>query len=192
VYFPLAQSIFPFAPGTFAVRSTRRAADLAPLLRQAVRETAPGIELVSVASFSRFMEEPLAQPRVNAVLLGLFAAAALALAAVGLLGVMMTSVQHRRQELGVRMALGATAANLRRLVLGRGFIITVSGTLAGVLVALAGNRLLGGLLYGVTPTDAPTLLASAIVLLTIAMVACAIPAWAATRIDPVIAMRAEG
>ena len=192
IYFPLAQSQFPFAPTTLAIRTSGAPETLVPALRRVVAEAAPGVEVASAAPFGRYLDAPLAQPRLNALLLAAFAGAAVLLAAVGLFGVMATAVRQRTRELGVRQALGATPRDLGRLVLGRGLAVSAVGAAAGVGGALAVNRLLAGLLYEVSPTDGATLAAVALGLLVLGGVASAVPARAGARVDPVRALRAEG
>jgi putative ABC transport system permease protein len=114
------------------------------------------------------------------------------LAAVGLFGVMATMVRQRTRELGVRMALGATARDLRRMVMRRGLAIAATGAALGLLGALLANRLLAAMLYEVSPTDGVTLALVTGMLVGIAALASLIPARSSTRIDPVIALRAEG
>jgi putative ABC transport system permease protein len=113
------------------------------------------------------------------------------LAAVGLFGVMATMVRQRTRELGVRMALGATAADVGGMVLRRGMALAAVGTSIGLLGALAATRLLAGMLFEVSPTDAPTLGLVAMALLGVAALASLIPARTSTRIEPVIALRSE-
>jgi putative ABC transport system permease protein len=192
IYFPLRQSTFPFVPLSLVIRTTGDPASVVPSVRRAVEEAAPGVLVSNAAPFETFLTQPLAQPRLNALLLGVFAGAAVALAAIGLFGVMMTMVRQRTRELGVRMALGATAADLRSLVMGRGLLIAASGAAAGLIGALATNRLLSAMLYEVSPTDALTLTLVAGLLLCVAAVATLIPARSSTRIDPVVALRADG
>jgi predicted permease len=191
IYFPLAQSFFPFTPTMLAVRTSGPPADAVPALRRVLAEQAPGVALASAAPFETFLDVPLAQPRLNAMLLAVFAGAAVALAAVGLFGVMATLVRQRANELGVRMALGATAADVGRLVLRRGMTLAAAGTALGLLGALAANRLLGGMLFEVAPTDVPTLAAVALGLLGVAALASLAPARSSTRIEPAMALRAE-
>ena len=191
VYYPLRQSFFPFAPMTLAIRTSGLPADLVPALRHAIGSIDPGVALASAAPFDVFLDGPLAQPRLNALLLAVFAGAAVALAAIGLFGVMATMVGQRTREFGVRMALGATAGELRRMVLRRGLALATAGMVTGLLGALLANRLLLSLLYEVSPTDAVTFTVVAVLLLTIATLASLIPARSSTRIDPVLALRAE-
>src|SRR5213076_139432 len=125
IYFPLRQSFFPYMPMTLAIRTSGPPAELVPTVRRVIGETEPGVALASAAPFGTFLEGPLAQPRLNALLLAVFAGAAVTLAAVGLFGAMMTMVRQRTRELGVRMALGATAGDLRAMVMRRG--LTIAG-----------------------------------------------------------------
>ena len=191
IYFPLSQSSFPVAPMTLAIRSEGPPADLVPTIRRAIAELEPGVAVASAAPFETLLREPLAQPRLNALLLVVFAGAAVTLAAVGLFGVMATIVRQRTRELGVRMALGASAADVGRLVLRRGMALATAGTSVGLLGALVGNRLLSSMLFEVSPTDAPTLGVVAMILLCVAALASLIPTLSSTRIDPVVALRAE-
>jgi len=191
IYFPLRQSVFPFAPLALAIRTSGPPDELVSGIRRVISETEPGVALTSAASFETYLDGPLAQPRLNALLLAVFAGAAVVLAAVGLFGAMATMVRQRTRELGVRMALGANAGDLRRMVMGRGLAIAATGSVLGLLGALLANRLLQGLLYDVTPTDLATLTAVTGFLIVVAAVASLIPARATTRIDPVVALKAE-
>ena len=191
IYFPLRQSFFPFTPTTLAIRADAPVADVAAGLRRVLEEHAPGVALESVVPLTRFLEGPLAQPRLNALLLAVFATSAAALAAVGLFGVMALMVRQRTRELGVRMALGASTTDVGRLVLRRGMSLAAAGTALGLLGALAANRLLASLLFEVSPTDALTLALVALALLTVAAIASALPARSSTRIEPAVALRAE-
>jgi len=191
VYFPLRQSFFPSMPMTLVVRTSGPPAAAVPAIRRAIGEAAPGVALASAAPFATFLEGPLAQPRLNALLLALFAGAAVALAAVGLFGAMATMVRQRTRELGVRMALGATARELRSMVMRRGLAIAATGSVLGLLGAVLANRLLAALLYDVTPTDLTTLAVVTGFLMTVAALASLIPAQWITRIDPMVALRTD-
>jgi predicted permease len=191
VYFPHRQASIPFVPLTLGERADASAEGVIPAVRRAITESERGVAVVSATPFATYLIGPLAQPRLNALLLAVFAAAAVALAAVGLFGVMATMVRQRTRELGIRMALGATGSDLRRMVLGRGLTLAAVGSAVGLVGALATNRLLGAMLYGVSATDALTLAAVALFLLSVAAVATLLPARSSTRIDPVMALRAE-
>ena len=137
------------------------------------------------------MAEPLAQPRVNALLLSVFAVAALVLCAVGLLGVMLTMVRQRTRELGVRLALGARPAELWRMVLVRGVAIAAIGAGVGLVAALGVNRFLSSIVYAVSPTDSASFAASITLLVATAAVASAIPARGVVCLDAVAALRSD-
>ena len=130
IYFPLDQSFFPFAPTSLAIRTDSRSSESIPAIRRVIGETAPGVALVSVAS-SDVSGGPPAQPRMNALLLAVFAAAALTIATVGLFGVMAAMVRQRTRELGIRLALGAAPRDLQRMVMRRGLTVATAGVLVG-------------------------------------------------------------
>jgi putative ABC transport system permease protein len=192
IYFPLRQPWFPFVPLTLAIRTNGPPAELVPAIRRVIGETDPGVAVASAAPFETHLARPLAQPRLNALLLAVFAGAAVTLAAIGLFGVMATMVRQRTREIGVRMALGATARDLRGMVMRRGLTIAATGSVVGLLGALLANRLLAAMLYEVSPTDGATLATVTALLLGVAALASLLPARSSTRVDPVIALRAEG
>jgi predicted lysophospholipase L1 biosynthesis ABC-type transport system permease subunit len=191
VYFPLRQSPFPFAPLTLVVRASGDPAAVAPSLRHAIARADPGVRLESASTFASHLDRPLAGPRLNALLLTVFACASVALAAVGLFGVMAAMVRQRAREIGVRLALGATPANVFGTVVRRGLAIALIGAAVGLPASLAGNRLLLALLYGVSPTDLPTYGAVLSVLLAVSAAAIAVPARNSTRVDPALTLRAD-
>ena len=191
IYFPLRQTSFPVAPMTLVVRSTLRSTDVIPAIRRTVGEVDPGVAVASAAAFETFLEVPRAQPRLNALLLAAFAITAVGLAAVGLFGVMTTMVRQRTREFGIRMALGATATRVGRLVLRRGVALGILGTSLGLLAALGANRLLVAMLFDVSPTDELTLGFVTFALLGVASLASLIPAWSSTRIESIVALREE-
>lgn len=190
VYFPLAQSFFPFAPANLAIRTNGPPLAVVDELRRVIADTDAAVALAGAMPFASFLERPLAQPRLNALLLVIFGSAAVTVAAVGLFGVMMTMVRQRTRELGVRLALGATASDLRWLVLRRGLVIAAAGCLIGLAGALTTNRVLAALLYEVSPTDGITLALVTALLIAVAAFACLIPARSSARIEPVVALRA--
>jgi putative ABC transport system permease protein len=190
VYFPLAQSFFPFAPTNLVIRTTGPPLTVVDELRRVIADTDAAVALAGAMPFASFLERPLAQPRLNALLLVIFGIAAVTVAAVGLFGVMMTMVRQRTRELGVRLALGATASDLRWLVLRRGLVIAAAGCLFGLAGALMTNRVLAALLYEVSPTDGTTLAVVTALLIAVAVFASLIPARSSSRIEPVVALRA--
>jgi ABC-type antimicrobial peptide transport system permease subunit len=125
------------------------------------------------------------------MILGSFAVVALVLAAIGVYGVIAALVRHRTQEIGIRLALGAQTRDVRVMVLGRGLLLAGVGVVVGLAASAALTRLLGTELYGVSPTDPATLAVASGALLAVAAFACWMPARAATRVDPLTALKAE-
>lgn len=191
IYLPLHQPFFPFAPASFVVRATGAPGVVLPALRRVVEETAPGVTIARAAPFTELLRIPLAQPRLNALLLALFAGGAVLLAAVGLSGAMATLVSQRVREIGIRMALGESPQAVRRTIFRRAFAIASSGVLAGLVGALLLGRAMASLLYAVRPTDPLTLAATTGTLFVVAVLASLLPARAASRVDPAIALRAD-
>jgi predicted permease len=177
------------AQGYFAVR-TRGAVLPMDAWRRAV-EGAGGATFVRAESMDDLVAPQLAVPRFDALLLSIFAVAAIVVAAVGLYGIMASAVNQQRRELGIRMALGATAGSVRNMVLKQAMLVACAGTLAGLAGALGGSRLLTSMLFEVRPSDPATLAGVAVLLLATAAGAAYIPARRATRIDPARALRAE-
>lgn len=160
------------------------------VVRERIRVLDPGLPVTRIATMEQLISESVAQPRFNMVLLVGLAASALLLAAVGIYGVVSYSVAQRTGEIGVRMALGADAGATRVLVIRQAMTVVALGVAAGLAAAVAVGRLMSGLLYGIGPNDPLTLLVSSVVLLGVAAAAAAVPAARATRVDPVVALRA--
>jgi len=188
IYLPWKQSYWQ---GSFAIRTSVPLASVLPALRRATTEVNPTVTLWQANTMDELLAQPLAQPRMSALLLAGFAFVSLLLAAIGLYGVMASSVRGSMRELGVRAALGASPERLRRAVLAQAMIVTGTGALAGLVVALAASRLLAKLLFEVSPADPISMIGSALLLLAVALVAAYIPARHATRVDPVQALRAD-
>jgi putative ABC transport system permease protein len=162
-----------------------------PLLRRAVRDADPTLALRNVRPMDEVLGGSLAARRFALGLVACFAGVALVLAAVGIYGVLAFSVTSRTREFGVRIALGATRKSVLLLVVGQGLAWSLLGLAMGVSAAMAGGRLLRGLLYGVTPADRTTFAVVTAALLLVMLVACLIPAARATRVDPIESMRAD-
>ena len=135
------------------------------------------------------VDRTTAAQRIGVTILGVFATLALALAAIGLYGVMAASVSHSTRELALRMALGAGTADLLRLVMAKGVALTLIGVLVGAGAALQLTRLLGYLLYNVDPRDPLAFGSAFVVIAIVSLTACFLPAWRATRTDPLLALR---
>jgi putative ABC transport system permease protein len=144
-----------------------------------------------IASVRQQIDDSAAEPRFAMRIMMIFAALGVLLAAIGLFGVISYTVGQRTREIGVRMTLGASRASIARLVVGDGIRLAIVGIAVGLAGAVAGTRLIQGVLYGVPRLDPFAFGAGAAVLLAVAVVACAIPMWRATGVDPVIAVRAE-
>jgi putative ABC transport system permease protein len=164
---------------------------LAPQVREAIAALDRAVLVAQVQTMGDVVGAATAKPRFTLVLLGTFASVALLLAAVGIYGVISYAVSRRTQEIGVRMALGATRANVARLIVGQGMRVVVAGVAAGLAGALLLTRLMRTMLYGVQATDPLTYVGVAVMLAAVALVASYIPARRATRIDPLVAMRAD-
>jgi macrolide transport system ATP-binding/permease protein len=189
VYLPLAQN---YAAGvTLMVRASQRPAALLPAVERQVHALAPGMPLVGAGTLADTIETSLWAPRLAASLLGLFAALALALAAVGIYGVMSFSVAQRSRDIGIRMALGARRGKVMSMIVGQGMVQVACGLAGGFAVALAGSRLAASLLIATSPTDPVAFAATPLLLALIALLALYAPARRATRVDPTLALRSE-
>lgn len=188
-YLSLAQVPFPNMDLTLRAGGDPMA--LATGVREAVRELDPNLPISEFRTVSQVVSESVSQPRFYMLLLTLFAAAALLLAAVGIFGVISYSVAQRTREIGLRMALGADPARILRMTVGRAVALGGAGVVVGTLAALAGTRLLDGLLYGVGSSDPATFAAVAAILMAVATLASYLPARRATRVDPMTALRAD-
>lgn len=188
VYRPVRQ-----AGGTsnLLVRTSAEPAGMVAQLRRAVHSVDADLAINNVVTLDAVRSESLASPRLTTLLLGLFAALALAITAAGIAGVMALAVTQRRHEIGVRMALGATSAGLLRMLVGRGMMLVGAGLAIGLMGAAALAKAMSSLLYDVAPWDPLTYAAVAGVLGAAAVAACYMPARRITDIDPMIALRSE-
>ncbi|HEX6966593.1 MAG TPA: ABC transporter permease [Gemmatimonadaceae bacterium] len=182
----------PVLTQTLAIRtSLADPLSLVPAVRRAIRDIDAEVPAYQIQTFEQVVSRSLWRQRVQGQVLGVFAALALLLAAVGLYGVIAYAVAQRTRELGVRIALGATRRNVLALVMGQGARLVVAGACIGLAGAFALTSVVASLLYGVEPTDPVTFLATPIVLVIVAMLASWLPAWRATKVDPLVAMRVE-
>ena len=187
LYVPAAQLMV--SAQSLVVRSTAPLASVADVVRTEVRATDPAVRVSRVSTFAELLREPLARPRFYTFVLGVFGGSALLLSAIGLFAVIAASVRQRYAEIGVRQALGATPADVRRMVVRQGMRLAVIGAATGLVLALLAARFLRGLLYEVSPLDPASLLLATLLLLGAAGVACYLPARAASRMDPLVALR---
>jgi putative ABC transport system permease protein len=176
---------------TLVVRTEQDPLSLVSTFRRAVHATDPELPLADVMTMEEVVDATLARPRTVAVLLTAFAIMALLLAAVGVYGVMAYSVAQRTQEIGVRMALGATPQAVFRMVLGQALRLITVGVVAGLVAAAGLTRLLETLLYETKPLDVATFAGTVILLIAVATLASYVPARRGTRVAPIEALRAE-
>jgi predicted permease len=176
---------------SLVMRTSLGAANAEPLIRAAVRARDPSLAVTDVETLNDVVGQSLASRRFALGLAMSFALIALVLAAVGIYGVLAYNVANRTREFGVRIALGASSRRVVSLVVRQGIATSLAGIVIGLAGAAACARLLDRMLFGVTPLDASTYAVVVAVLLVVAVVACAVPAWRATRVDPLTSMRAE-
>ena len=188
VYLPMEQNP---AAGSLLLRTNSDPALLINQVRRAVWDFDPQTALTNVETLEQARSDTLKSPRLTASLLGLFGVLALIIAATGICGMLALSVSQRTNEIGIRLALGAKPADVSWMVIGQGMILVIAGLALGGAGALAVTPPLQALLYEVKPTDPWTFLGVVVVLALTALVACAIPARRATRVDPLTALRHE-
>jgi predicted permease len=189
IYVPYGQTIWPTV--YVLVRTDGDVASLAPAMRAALQQPPWRQPISNVQSMEDWVSTLSGKARLNSLLAAIFAAIALALAAVGIYGVISYSVVQRKKEIGIRMALGATPDDILRWIVRQALVLTVVGVAIGLAGHFALSRVIRGLLYGTSPSDTSTWLGSAVLLGLIAVVASYIPARRAMRSDPVTALRAE-
>lgn len=188
IYLPVAQGGFF---GSLVVRTAMDPMSLSMLIRAALHAVDPQLAVDNVNTIEHFEQESVASPRVTTMLLGLFAALAVVISASGIAAVMALSVSQRRNELGIRMALGASRGTIVWMVVRQGLALALVGTAAGFAGAFTLTRVMSTLLYATSPTDAFTFAAVSLLFLAVAGAACFIPARQVTGIDPVAALRQE-
>lgn len=186
-YLPASQA--PLPDMTVLARTQSDPATLIPALRHAVWAIDPNQPIANVSTMEKIVADSIAQPRLSMLLMGMFGALALVLAAVGIYGLLSYAVTQRRRELGIRLALGAQARDVLNLILRQGMALAMIGIATGLIGSFALTRVIRSLLFGVTPTDALTFIVVAGVLALVALFACYIPARRATKVDPLVALR---
>ena len=176
---------------SLVIRATGDPLTVVPGVRRAILETDPSQPIYDVKTLSAIVAASVSHRRLDTLLLGALGLTALVLAAIGLYGLMASSVAGRTREIGVRVAIGGTRRDVLQLVIARGLRLTLAGVAIGAVAAFAVTRVLASLLYETSPTDAGTFIAVPMLLLFVAVAACTVPAWRALRVDPVVVLRHE-
>jgi predicted permease len=189
MYVPYRQTRLAFM--TFALRTAGDPAQSVAAVRSTLRRIDPAIPILRVTTQAEQIEERFAQEKVFAEAYALFGGLAVLIASIGLFGVMSYSVARRTNEIGIRMALGAAREHVVRMVLRESIALIVAGVVIGLVGALAAGRLVASILFGLAPNDPSTIVAAASVLIATAVLASYAPARAASRVDPMIALRSE-
>jgi predicted permease len=193
LYYPIAQNFAQLRSvgSTLVIRSGLPVESVAGAVRAAVREVNPNLAAFRVLTMEDVVDESIANHRLYVWLLGVFAGLGLLLAAAGIYGLIAYLVTLRTREFGIRMALGADATKVLRLVMGRGAALVAIGLSIGIVAAIAATRVLNTLLYEVSATDVWTYGGMALLLVAVALTACVVPAVRATRVNPAIALRMD-
>ncbi|HEY6189219.1 MAG TPA: ABC transporter permease [Pyrinomonadaceae bacterium] len=191
MYCPFTQEPFNIRMMTLVLRTEGDPASYVASVRREVNSIDPDLALADIRTMDQLMSRSLGQSRYRGVLLGIFAIVALTLAAVGIYGVIAYAVSQRTREIGIRIALGARKLDIFKMVVGHGMILSLIGVAIGVAASLMLTRYLSSLLYGVSSTDLTTFASVVVLLITVALLACSIPARRATRVDPMNALRHE-
>jgi putative ABC transport system permease protein len=184
-------ALMEYLDTNLVVRTSQDPLSAVAAIRSRIQQLDPNQPLADVKTMDDVLAESLAPQRAPAWLFGGFSAIALFLASIGIYGVLSYFVVQRRQEIGVRMALGAQRSNVLRLILGQGARLIAIGVAIGIVGGLWAARTLTSLLFGVKSTDLPTFIAVSVLLASLALVACAVPALRATRVDPLVVLRNE-
>jgi ABC-type antimicrobial peptide transport system permease subunit len=178
-------------PITWAVRTSVEPNSLSKEIQEELRTASGGLPVAHIRSMEVVRGESTSRTDFNMTLLVIFAGVALLLAAIGIYGLIAYSVQQRTQEIGIRMALGASLQDVRRMVVRQGMTLALIGVLLGVGAALGLTRLMTSLLYGVKAGDPAVLVSAAVALGAVALLAAYIPAMRASRVDPIVSLRYE-
>jgi putative ABC transport system permease protein len=188
-YFPFAQ--LPEGSMTIVIKGSGDPNQLISAARQQVKAIDPDQPIYSPRTMGDIRAESVAGERLNLTLLSLFAGIALVLAIVGIYGVMSYSVTQRTHEIGIRMAIGASRVDVFKMILSHGMKLTLIGVGVGLVLAFGLTRLMATMLFGVEPTDATTFASIAVLLVTVALLACYLPGRRATKVEPTISLRYE-
>lgn len=191
VYLPSSRWYWAETTMSLVVRTRGEATSLVPAIRSAIWSVDKDQPIARVATMQALVTASQAQRRFAMIIIEAFALVALLLAATGLYGVLAGSVTERTQEIGVRVALGATPALILRLVVRQGLGLTLLGVASGMLGAVAASRALISLLFGISGLNPTTYLEASALLVAISIIACWLPAWRAAHVDPAITLRAE-
>lgn len=189
LYVPLEQ--MPYSTMTLVERSDASPEPLVNAIRGKIAEIDPTLAVSGILSMERVVATSAAQPRMTAQFVAAFASLALLLAAIGMYGVMAYSVSMRKQEIGIRMSMGANPRDILKLVVSQGMRLALAGLILGLLASLGLTRVLGSLLFDGRAVDPLVFLGAALVLLTSALLACYVPARRATEVDPLVVLRFE-
>ena len=188
-YEPFLQQPFTFM--SLVVRTAGDPTSFSSAIREQVLSIDSEQPVSSIRPLAQLVSASLAQQRLSMLLMSVFAGVALALATVGLYGVMSYTVTQRTHEIGIRRALGAAQPDVLKLIIGHGMLLTMIGVAVGLVLAFAGTRLMSSLLFAVSATDLATFVLLPAVLATVALMACLVPAWRALKVDPMVALRYE-
>jgi putative ABC transport system permease protein len=187
VYVPYPQLLWPGM--NIVARTTGNPLSIVAAVRSEAFAIDRNQPVATIRTMEQYLNDSIANQRFSTTLLGLFAALALSLAVVGIYGVMSYLVTQRTQEIGIRLALGASPRDVLRMVVRQGMTLTISGLAIGLALSLAATRMLANLLHGVSTTDPATFAGVSLVLLCAALLACYLPARKATKVDPLVALR---
>jgi putative ABC transport system permease protein len=192
LYVPYNQKVWPSMLNMrVAVRTKGDPTAMTGSVREAIQAVDPDLPMAKVATLSMLVDESMTQPRFSMMTLGAFGVLALVLASIGIYGVISYLVSQRTQEIGIRLALGASGRDVFGMVIGQGARLAGLGIAIGLVAALGVTRLMAGYLYGVRPTDPLTFGAVAVLLIGVALLACYLPARRAMRVDPIVSLRDE-
>jgi putative ABC transport system permease protein len=189
VYWPHPE--LAYSGMTVVVRTAGDPSQLAAAVQREIQTIDPNQPVSDVRTMNQWLSESVARARFNALLLGLFSALALVLASVGIYGVISYSVTQRTHEIGIRMALGASARDVLKMVVGQGMLLAMIGVALGLVASFLLTRAMSSLLFGVSTTDPVTFIFISLMLVVVTLLACYIPARRATRVDPMTALRYE-